>query len=39
MWYFTWVLGVTMAVLLAIVDAVYGENYELSEPASKKLGE
>ncbi len=38
MWYFTWVLGVTMAVLLAVVNAVYGENHELSESASKKMG-
>lgn len=38
MWYFTWVLGVSMAVLLAIVNAVYGENHELSEPVSKKMG-
>ena len=28
MWYFAWVLGVAMAVLLAIVNAVYGENNE-----------
>ncbi len=33
MWYFTWFLGVAMAVLLAIVNAVYGENHELSEDA------
>lgn len=31
MWYFTWVLGVAMAVLLAIVNAVYGENNELAD--------
>ncbi len=31
MWYFTWMLGVAMAVLLAIVNAVYGENHELIE--------
>lgn len=31
MWYFAWILGVTMAVLLAIVNAVYGENHELQE--------
>lgn len=31
MWYFAWVLGVAMAVLLAIVNAVYGENNELAD--------
>ena len=34
MWYFTWFLGVAMAVLLAIVNAVYGENHELHDDAS-----
>lgn len=29
MWYFAWILGVAMAVLLAIVNAVYGENHGL----------
>lgn len=31
MWYFAWILGLAMAVLLAIVNAVYGENHELRE--------
>ncbi len=31
MWYFAWILGVAMAVLLAIVNAVYGENNELTD--------
>ena len=31
MWYFAWILGLAMAVLLAIVNAVYGENHELLE--------
>ena len=26
MWYFTWVLGVGFAVLLAILNAMWGEN-------------
>jgi len=26
MWYFTWVLGVGFAVLLAIMNAMWGEN-------------
>ena len=28
MWYFTWVLGVGFAVLLAILNAIWGENEE-----------
>lgn len=26
MWYFTWVLGVGFAILLAIMNAMWGEN-------------
>lgn len=26
MWYFTWILGVGFAVLLAILNAMWGEN-------------
>jgi cytochrome bd-I ubiquinol oxidase subunit X len=26
MWYFTWVLGIGFAVLLAILNAIWGEN-------------
>lgn len=26
MWYFTWILGIGFAVLLAIVNALWGEN-------------
>ena len=26
MWYFTWVLGVGFAVLLAVMNAMWGEN-------------
>ncbi len=35
MWYFAWILGVAMAVLLAIVNAVYGENHELREEEAR----
>ncbi len=28
MWYFAWILGVTMAVLLAIVNAIIEEHRE-----------
>ncbi|MCK9195007.1 MAG: cytochrome bd-I oxidase subunit CydX [Nevskia sp.] len=28
MWYLTWVLGVGFAVLLAILNAMWGENQE-----------
>lgn len=31
MWYFTWVLGVGFAVLLAIMNAMWGENEESRE--------
>jgi cyd operon protein YbgT len=28
MWYFTWMLGIGFAVLLAILNAMWGENQE-----------
>lgn len=28
MWYFAWILGVGFAVLLAILNAMWGENIE-----------
>jgi cyd operon protein YbgT len=28
MWYFTWILGIGFAVLLAILNAMWGENEE-----------
>lgn len=28
MWYFTWILGIGFAVLLAILNALWGENEE-----------
>lgn len=36
MWYFTWVLGVGFAVLLAIMNAMWGENQEAREDAVGK---
>lgn len=34
MWYLTWVLGVGFAVLLAILNAMWGENEEAREQAA-----
>jgi cyd operon protein YbgT len=37
MWYFTWMLGVGFAVLLAILNAIWGDNEDarlLSRPAN-----
>ncbi len=34
MWYLTWVLGVGFAVLLAILNAMWGENEESRTTAS-----
>lgn len=31
MWYFTWVLGVSFAILLAILNAIWGEAQEARE--------
>jgi cyd operon protein YbgT len=33
MWYFTWVLGLTMAVLLAVLNAMWFEVQEANEGA------
>jgi len=33
MWYFTWVLGVGFAVLLAILNALWGEHEEARHAA------
>jgi cytochrome bd-I ubiquinol oxidase subunit X len=38
MWYFTWVLGLTMAVLLAVVNAMWFEIQE-NNASSKPKGE
>jgi len=35
MWYLTWVLGVGFAVLLAILNAIWGENEEGRAEAEK----
>lgn len=35
MWYFTWILGVGFAVLLAIMNAMWGENQEARIEAAK----
>lgn len=36
MWYFTWVLGVGFAVLLAIMNAMWGENQGAREDTRGK---
>ena len=33
MWYFSWVLGLGFAVLLAILNAMWGENQEARQDA------
>lgn len=38
MWYFAWMLGVGFAVLLAVMNAMWGEN-EASRKASRDGGE
>ncbi len=35
MWYFTWILGVGFAVLLAILNAMWGENEEARKVAKE----
>ena len=35
MWYFAWILGVGFAVLLAILNAMWGEKEEARAIASK----
>ena len=37
MWYFTWVLGLGFAVLLAVLNAMWGEN-EAARAASETDG-
>ncbi len=36
MWYFAWVLGVGFAVLLAILNAMWGENEQVREASRGK---
>jgi cytochrome bd-I ubiquinol oxidase subunit X len=38
MWYFTWVLGIGFAVLLAILNAMWGENEEERRTAHAQGG-
>lgn len=38
MWYFAWMLGVGFAILLAILNAVWGENEEAREAAFAPQG-
>ncbi len=38
MWYFTWMLGVGFAVLLAIMNAMWGENIE-ARAAAQEAGQ
>lgn len=37
MWYFAWILGVGFAVLLAIVNAMWGETEEARSQAGDHL--
>lgn len=37
MWYFTWILGVGFAVLLAVMNAMWGESEE-GRLASHRVG-
>ncbi len=36
MWYFTWILGLGFAVLLAILNAMWGENAEARQAALRR---
>jgi cyd operon protein YbgT len=38
MWYFAWILGVGFAVLLAIMNAMWGENEGAREAARRLEG-
>jgi cyd operon protein YbgT len=38
MWYFAWMLGVGFAVLLAVMNAMWGENEE-ARAAARERGE
>jgi len=37
MWYFTWVLGIGFAVLLAILNALWGENEEARQASANEV--
>jgi cyd operon protein YbgT len=36
MWYFSWILGVGFAVLLAILNAMWGETEDARDPPDQK---
>ena len=36
MWYFSWVLGIGFAVLLAILNAMWGENQDAREASEQQ---
>lgn len=38
MWYFTWMLGIGFAVLLAILNALWGEHEDGRRPSSPAAG-
>ena len=39
MWYFAWVLGIGFAVLLANLNALWGENEEARAEAARRQGD
>jgi len=39
MWYFAWILGVGFAVLLAVLNAMWGENEEGRTAAKRSIAE
>ena len=39
MWYFSWILGVGFAVLLAILNAMWGEHEDARKLANGRKGE
>ena len=39
MWYFAWILGIGFAVLLAILNAMWGENMEARQEADAATGD
>ena len=38
MWYFAWILGVGFAVLLAILNALWGKNEEARQQSHRNNG-
>ena len=39
MWYLTWILGVGFAVLLAVMNAMWGEHEEARTSPDSRFGE